>query len=113
MFKKELKGFIPTVTAQILNERIQIKSMIKESGNPEEKQILNFRQEALKTLISTVYGMYNHPKYRWYCIEASEAITAWRRDYLKKTMKEAEIFGFKVLYADTEGFFVIVEDVER
>lgn len=50
--------------------------MMKESEDPEEKQILNFRQEALKTLISTIYGLYNHPKYRWYCVEASEAITA-------------------------------------
>ena len=108
-FKKEPKGFIPTVTSQILNERIQIKSMMKESDDPEEKQILNFRQEALKTLISTVYGLYNHPKYRWYCVEASEAITAWGRDYLKKTMKEAERHGFKVLYADTDGFFVTLK----
>lgn len=52
------------------------KAMMKESEDPEEKQILNFRQEALKTLISTIYGLYNHPKYRWYCVEASEAITA-------------------------------------
>ncbi|MGF7118612.1 3'-5' exonuclease [Methanobacterium oryzae] len=110
MFKKEPKGFIPTVTAQILNDRIRIKSMMKESEDPEEKQILNFRQEALKTLISTIYGLYNHPKYRWYCVEASEAITAWGRDYLQNTMKKAERFGFKVLYADTDGFFVTLKD---
>jgi len=105
-FKKEPRGFIPTVTAQILNDRIRIKSMMNESDDPEEKQILNFRQEALKTLISTIYGLYNHPKYRWYCVEASEAITAWGREFLKDTMKKAEQYGFKVLYADTDGYLL-------
>ncbi|CEL24003.1 DNA-directed DNA polymerase [Methanobacterium formicicum] len=105
-FKKEPMGFIPTVTSQILNDRIHIKSMMKESADPEEKQILNFRQEALKTLISTIYGLYNHPQYRWYCVEASEAITAWGKDFLKKAMKDSEKHGFKPVYADTDGFFV-------
>ncbi len=104
-FKKEPIGFIPAATSQILNDRIRIKSMMKESTNPEEKQMLNFRQEARKTLISTIYGLFNHPQYRWYCIEASEAITAWGRDFLEKTMEDAENHGFKVLYADTDGFY--------
>ncbi|CDG64292.1 MAG: polymerase, archaea type [Methanobacterium sp.] len=105
-FKKKPLGFIPMVTSQILNERTRIKAMMKESTDPEEKQILNFRQEALKTLISTIYGLYNHPQYRWYCVEASEAITAWGKDYLMKAMEKAEKHGFKTVYADTDGFFV-------
>lgn len=112
-FKKEPTGFIPTVTAQILNERIKIKSMMKESTDPEVRQILNFRQEALKTLISTIYGLYNHPQYRWYCVEASEAITAWGKDFLIKTMEKAENHGLKPVYADTDGFFVIIPKEEN
>jgi len=112
-FKKEPTGFIPTVTAQILNERIRIKTMMKESTDPDEIQILNFRQEALKTLISTIYGLYNHPQYRWYCVEASEAITAWGQDFLKKAMKDAEKHGFKPVYADTDGFFVTYTPVQN
>ncbi len=83
--------------------------MMKESTDPEEKQILNFRQEALKTLIATIYGLYNHPQYRWYCVEASEAITAWGRYFLKDSMRKAEMHGFRVLYADTDGFFVTLK----
>ncbi len=109
-FKKEPVGFIPQVTSQILNHRVRIKSMMKESTDPQKKQILNFRQEALKTLISTIYGLYNHPQYRWYSVEASEAITAWGRDYLKKTMEDAQSNGFKVLYADTDGFFATLKN---
>jgi DNA polymerase, archaea type len=104
-FKKEPVGFIPSVTAQILNKRIRIKAMMKKSTDPIERQILDIRQQALKIFISTVYGLFNHSTYRWYCIEASEAITAWGRDFLKKTMEDAEKHGFKVAYADTDGFY--------
>jgi len=109
-FKKEPLGFIPSVTAQILNNRIRIKAMMKKSTDPIERQILNIRQEALKTLVSTVYGLFNHSTYRWYCIEASEAINAWGRDFLKKTMEDAEKHGFKVVYADTDGFYATYTD---
>ena len=83
---------------------------MKETADPEERQILDFRQNALKTLISTIYGLFNHSTYRWYSIEASEAITAWGREFLKKTMEDAEKEGFKVLYADTDGFYAIFDD---
>lgn len=106
-FKKKPVGFIPLVTSQILNDRIRIKSLMKESTDPVERQILNFRQEALKTLISTIYGLFNHPTYRWYCIEASEAITAWGREFLMETMEKAKEFGFEPVYADTDGFYAI------
>ncbi|NYB26451.1 MAG: hypothetical protein HVN34_03820 [Methanobacteriaceae archaeon] len=53
--------------------------------------------------------MFNHPTYRWYCIEASEAITAWGNELLRKTMDDAEKQGFKVLYADTDGFYATCE----
>lgn len=106
-FKKKPIGFIPLVTSQILNDRIRIKSLMKESTDPVERQVLNFRQEALKTLISTIYGLFNHPTYRWYCIEASEAITTWGREFLKESMEKAKEFGFEPVYADTDGFYAI------
>lgn len=109
-FKKEPVGFIPRVTAQILEDRIRTKSRMKESTDPEKRQILDFRQNALKTLISTIYGLFNHSTYRWYSIEASEAITAWGREFLKRTMEDAGKEGFKVLYADTDGFYATFDD---
>lgn len=109
-FRKQPGGFIPRVTNQILKDRIRIKALMKETIDPVERQILNFRQQALKTFISTIYGLFNHSTYRWYSIEASEAITAWGREFLKNTMKDAEKHGFKVLYADTDGFYATLEN---
>jgi DNA polymerase, archaea type len=109
-FKKKPPGFIPQVTAQILGSRIRTKAMMKETKDPEKRQLLDFRQNSLKTLVSTIYGLFNHSTYRWYSIEASEAITSWGREFLKKTMEDAQKEGFKVLYADTDGFYAILDE---
>lgn len=106
-FKKEPVGFIPTVVGKFLENRNQTKSLMKETTDPTELQILNVKQEAFKRLANTVYGLFNHSTFRWYSIECSEAITAWGRDFLKKTMERSEEHGFKVLYADTDGFYTV------
>lgn len=109
-FRKEPVGFIPRVTAQVLKDRIRIKNQMKRTRDPGQRQILDFRQQALKVFISTIYGLFNHSTYRWYSIESSEAITAWGRDFLKNTMEKAEKQGFKVVYADTDGFYATLKD---
>ena len=79
--------------------------MMKESEDNRERQILDVQQQALKRMANTIYGLYNHNTFRWYSLECSEAITAWGRDFLKKTMEDAKTHGFSPVYADTDGFF--------
>lgn len=104
-FLKEPAGFIPLAIGRILQDRIRIKSMMKESEDNRERQVLNVQQQALKRMANTIYGLYNHNTFRWYSLECSEAITAWGRDFLKKTMEDARTHGFEPVYADTDGFF--------
>ena len=107
-------GFIPSAIGQILQDRIKIKSQMKESEDDCQIQVLNAQQEALKRLANTFYGLYNHSTFRWYSLECSESITAWGRDFLKKTMEDAEKQGFKPVYADTDGFFATcIEPVDE
>jgi DNA polymerase I len=108
-FRKTPQGFIPSVVGKLLENRFQKKAMMKKSEDPREFQMLNLQQEALKRLTSTIYGLYNHSTFRWYSIECSEAITAWGRDFLQKTMEKSEEHGFKPIYADTDGFYAILE----
>jgi len=105
MFLKEPPGFVPSIIGNILQERVRLKTKMKESLDPEEKKMLNVQQEALKRLANSMYGVYGYSRFRWYRLECAEAITAWGRDYIKKTMKKAENFGFKPVYADTDGFY--------
>lgn len=109
MFLKEPAGFVPSIIGNILSERVRLKTMMKESENDEEKKILNVQQEALKRLANSMYGVYGYSRFRWYRLECADAITAWGRDYIKKTMVKAEKFGFKPVYADTDGFYAVYE----
>lgn len=104
-FRKEPQGFIPSIIGELLQERAKIKKLIKKTDDPMEQRILNVQQEALKTLANSMYGVYGYARFRWYRHECADAVTAWGRDYIKKTMKRAEEFGFKAIYADTDGFY--------
>ncbi|HSO25795.1 MAG TPA: DNA-directed DNA polymerase, partial [Methanobacteriaceae archaeon] len=104
-FLKEPQGFIPSVIGQILTERSRLKKKMNDTEDLMEKKILNVQQDALKRLANTMYGVYAYSRFRWYSIECAESITAWGRDYIKKTMKKAERFGFHSIYADTDGFY--------
>jgi len=109
-FCKVPVGFIPSIISELLESRMKIKAEMKECTDPDEYQMLNYRQDAVKRLSSTVYGLFNHPNFRWYCVKCSEAITAWGKEYLKKTMEKAEENGFNVLYADTDGFYATLNN---
>ena len=108
-FIKEPKGFIPSVLGQVLNERVRVKQMMLNTEDPMEKKVLDVQQQALKRLANTMYGVYGYSRFRWYSIECARSITAWGRDYIKKTMNQAEAYGFKSIYADTDGFYAEYE----
>ncbi len=105
-FKKEPKGFIPSVIGKVLSRRLAIKKQMKESDDETEKKVLNVQQQALKRLLNTMYGIYGFPAFRWYSFECAKAITSWGREYIKKSIEKAEEFGFYTIYADTDGFYV-------
>lgn len=104
-FAKNPQGFIPSVIWNVVSERLKIKEQMKETDDPTEKKVLKVQQDALKRLANTMYGIYGFSRFRWYSLECAESITAWGREYIKETMKKAEEYGFKAIYADTDGFY--------
>ncbi len=94
-------GIIPTALKKILEKRIELKKEIKNTKNKELKKTLNARQHALKILLNSTYGTLVYPRFRWYCRECGKSITAWAREYTKKTLEKARKQGFKPLYADS------------
>lgn len=108
-FAKTPKGFIPSVIGNVISERLKIKRQMRETDDPTEKRILKVQQDALKRLANTMYGIYGFSRFRWYSMECAESITAWGRDYIKETMKKSEEYGFKAIYADTDGFYAKYE----
>ncbi|MBI5679601.1 MAG: ribonuclease H-like domain-containing protein [Methanobacterium sp.] len=112
-FRKEPKGFIPSIIGSLLKERAIIKDVMKKTDDPLEKRVLNVQQEALKTLANSMYGVYGYARFRWYNRECADAVTAWGRDYIKNTMKYAEKYGFHAVYADTDGFYATYKSGEK
>jgi len=112
-FIKSPKGFIPSVIGNVIGERLKIKEQMRRTDDPTEKRILKVQQEALKRLANTMYGIYGFSRFRWYSIECAESITAWGRDYIKATMQKAEEYGFKAIYADTDGFYAKYNPTNR
>lgn len=104
-FLKKPVGFVPSVIGNVLRERVKIKSRMKETTDPREKHVLDVQQDALKRVANTMYGVYGFIRFRWYCLECADSITAWGREFIKNTMKESEKAGFKPIYADTDGFY--------
>ncbi len=104
-FKKEPKGFIPSIIGHILDERQRIKKLMKEATIPEDKKAYDFEQQGLKRLANSMFGAYGYSRFRWYKKECAASITAWGREYIQDAMKKSEEYGFKPVYADTDGFY--------
>lgn len=104
-FIKEPKGFIPSIIGYILDERQRIKRLMKEETVPEQKKAYDFEQQGLKRLANSMFGAYGYARFRWYKKECAASITAWGREYIRDAMKKSEEYGFKPIYADTDGFY--------
>ena len=104
-FAKKPQGFIPSVIGEVLEERFRLKRETENVKDRDTKTMLDVQQSALKRLANTMYGIYGFSRFRWYSLECAESITAWGRDYIRETMKKAEEYGFKPIYADTDGFY--------
>ena len=82
---------------------------MKATVDPLEKMLLDYRQRVIKILANSFYGYYGYAKARWYCKECAESVSAWGREYLEMVIRELEEkFGFKVLYADTDGLHATI-----
>ncbi|AEC51776.1 DNA polymerase I [Pyrococcus sp. NA2] len=107
-FCKDFPGFIPSLLGSLLEERQKIKKRMKESKDPVERKLLDYRQRAIKILANSFYGYYGYAKARWYCKECAESVTAWGRQYIELVRRELEERGFKVLYIDTDGLYATI-----
>ncbi len=110
-FCKKRKGLIPRMLKFVLDNRMALKTRMKElkkkgeDGSPLYKQ-LDARQWALKILANSTYGYLLYARSRYYSRECGESVTAWGRHYVQDTLKKAEAFGLRPLYADTDSAFL-------
>ncbi len=104
-FCKKRIGLIPKTLKDLIDRRMKIKKQMAITDNKEIKELLNYEQLSLKILANSHYGYLAYPRARFYSKECAEIVTYLGRKYIKQAIEEAEKFGFKVLYIDTDGFY--------
>jgi DNA polymerase, archaea type len=105
-FCLDQKGFIPEVLKGLIKRRMDLKAQMKAETNPDRRSLLDVEQQAMKLLANSMYGYYGFQRARWYCRECAEAIAGWGREYIGKTIKAAEGYGFTVIYGDTDSVYI-------
>ena len=102
-FSELKRGFISTVIDNVIQRRLRIKKLAKESS---EDKMLEARQQALKTIANSIYGYYGFFGARWYNIDCAKAITAYGRHHIQDVIAKAKESGLNVLYSDTDSIFI-------
>ena len=104
------KKFLPAILEQLIMRRAEIKKEIKEAKKKNENiSLLEARSYALKILANSFYGYLGFYAARWYSLESAASTTAYARNYITTTITKAQEKGFKVVYADTDSCFLLLE----
>lgn len=105
-------GIIPTILDNFLNTRKKIKQQMKNIDKDSiEYRDMNLRQYALKAPINANYGVNAYPGFRLYEPRVAATITYLGRKLNKYCSKRIEEdFNLRVLYADTDSFFVEIKE---
>ena len=100
---KKKTGIIPKLLSKFRDERFRQQ----ELGN-------NSMQLALKNLINGIYGLFGTDFFEFADYRVAELTTAFGRkvlQYMRETAKE--VYGFEVIYGDTDSIFVTnIQDIE-
>jgi DNA polymerase I len=109
-FRKNIEGVIPKVLKYLFDERNRVKKIHKQ--NPDDKR-LTARYQALKILANSFYGYMGYPRSRWYSRKCAASVTSYGRQYITDVISKAEKKGFKVLYADTDSIFLVLNEKKK
>ena len=104
------KGIVPRILSSLLDERISIKKLMKNSESPAEREYLDARQYALKILLNSFYGYSGYSRARLFEVGIAEAVTSFGRENIKETKEfiENNFKECKVVYGDTDSVFIEV-----
>lgn len=93
---RKYKGIVPRLLIQYREERFRQQ----ELGN-------NLMQLALKNLINGIYGLFGSKFFEFSDYKVAELTTAFGRQTLQYMQHIArEVYGFSVIYGDTDSIFV-------
>ncbi|MBD3259270.1 hypothetical protein GF371_01405, partial [Candidatus Woesearchaeota archaeon] len=104
-FCKQKKGFLPSMINELIERRLRVKKILKETKSP----FLNARQLGLKLLANSFWGYIGFTYSRWYSFDAASSITAYARYYIKQAIDRMQEEGFNVVYSDTDSVLLTTD----
>ncbi len=103
-------GFFPEMLKEIIEKRKKYKQELRQKPDA----IKNARSNAFKLLANASYGYQGFFGARYYCEEAAAATAAFARKAIKECIDKTNNEGYKVIYADTDGFsFLLNKKTEK
>jgi len=100
------EGLLPRMLRDLMAQRDDIKRMMREASDPEEKHYYDGLQNAVKVLMNAVYGVFASSFYRFTDRTIGSAITAFARDTVKTLIARLEAEGINIVYSDTDSLFL-------
>jgi len=118
MYAKDRVNVIPNILTEWFNLRLLYKKNAKESKDNTEYEYFDNRQQVIKILLNTVYGVLGMTGFRFYDLDNAEAITLTGQDIIKYTSKlisnyykkEFNITVDPVLYGDTDSAYIQIPE---
>jgi DNA polymerase-2 len=92
---KNQDGILPKIIGKLHEEREKAKTLKKELST-----------YAIKTIMSSFWGVLASPNCRYFDFEMANAITSFCRWIIQTTAKKIEERGYKVIYSDTDSVFI-------
>ncbi|NVM02731.1 MAG: DNA-directed DNA polymerase I [Candidatus Helarchaeota archaeon] len=77
-----------------------------KSLSPEERNMYDVIQFALKVIVNAAYGVFGFANFPLYCPPVADATTAGGRFAIEQTIKKAKELNVEVLYGDTDSVFL-------
>ncbi len=93
-------GFFSDMITELIKKRKYYKKELKNKPNP----LIKARSNAFKLLVNAAYGYQSFFGARYYCLEAGASTAALARQFIKQMIDKTNKAGYKVIYADTDGF---------
>lgn len=108
-FKKEPDGLVRKIQIQFLKERDDLKKeRNKYKFDSHEYKLLNMKQDVVKVIMNTYYGVSGNIAFRLNDREIASAVTSVGRAILDHNKKIVESEGFRIAQADTDGLSVVI-----
>jgi DNA polymerase elongation subunit (family B) len=107
-FCSQEKGFISTIIQDLIERKGRVSEILeKTDANDPSYEELKARRYALKTIANATYGYMGYAGARWYSLECAQAVTLIAKQNIQQVVKEAERFGFRPVYSDTDSLFAL------